>query len=72
MDPITETARGAAQGLGIAAMLRRLRLRFVTFPAEGKILLEPYALQSWTLTTIRKAEYETYISSSPEFRTLLP
>jgi hypothetical protein len=53
-DPILAPRRGAAQGLGIAAMLRRLRLRYIAFPEEGQIIIEPFVVQSWTFSIMRK------------------
>lgn len=52
VDPILENSYGAAQGLGVTATLRRIRLRHISFPEDGKVVLEPYAVQSWIFTTV--------------------
>ena len=62
-EPIVGEERGNAQGLGVAAMLQRVRLRYSAVPEEGRLLLEQYPLQSWALTTMRKANDQAELVS---------
>jgi len=58
-DPILGNERGMSQGLGIAAMLRRLRLRHTTYPAEGQMILRPSDIQSWLFTSLKKSTFNS-------------
>eukprot|EP00747_Dinoflagellata_sp_TGD_P161172 gnl/TRDRNA2_/TRDRNA2_178056_c0_seq33.p1 gnl/TRDRNA2_/TRDRNA2_178056_c0~~gnl/TRDRNA2_/TRDRNA2_178056_c0_seq33.p1 ORF type:complete len:789 (+),score=-50.84 gnl/TRDRNA2_/TRDRNA2_178056_c0_seq33:329-2695(+) len=53
-DPVLGNERGSSQGLGIAAMLRRLRLHYTAYPREGQILIKPADLQRWLFTALNK------------------
>merc|ERR1712039_1101746 len=56
-EPILEKDKGSAHGLGIAAMLRRLRLRYFAIPKEGLIVLDSYDVNSWITTVLQKATH---------------
>merc|ERR1712113_973313 len=57
IEPILEKDKGSAHGLGIAAMLRRLRLRYFAIPKEGLIVLDSYDVNSWITTVLQKATH---------------